>query len=129
MEASRRDFLKGVLAAALVTALPAATVAEIDRRSEWLLDQFKVSMNGELPDTISIHDMGGGWHRLYAYFTQDVNDGFHVDFSSMEGGGLRIAGDKRMWIESNSDEMQVAHTMLESDQGKTVFSMFVKLAG
>lgn len=126
MEGSRRDFLKGLVATAIAASLPTASGAEVEQKSEWLLDRFTLTMNGELPDAVALDDAGGGWHHFRAYFTQSVNDGFHMDFTKMDGGGLRIMGDKQMWIDSDSEETKIHNTQLISDQGKTTFSMFVK---
>lgn len=107
----RRDFLKGLIAAAVATQLPHIPKAEaatlIEKGVEALIN---VTMNGRAPDRIKTTDKGGGWFRFEALF-RDVS---HVQSFEL---------DTKHW---NQWHLRPRFAPAQSRKADYTFSVFVK---
>lgn len=92
MEASRRGFLKGLVATAVAASLPAMPAPARERLTDNIAKLLGVQINGAAPYAVSLDDVGGGWYRLIA----NCRGGQGGGFSFMATGhpkGMAIVSD------------------------------------
>lgn len=114
----RRDFLKGLLTAALATQLPAV---EAEAAAETLSSNPSMYVNGQEPYAVHVSDVYGGWKRLTAHF-RGVGGAGAVEFDRDGGPGIRLVSPDQ------AQDYDVVHLTLEHDpsNGGRTISMYFK---
>lgn len=114
--ATRRDFLRGIVAAAVATQLPDLPKASVETLTDKVVNQLAmIQMDGECPQKIVLDPYGGGWVRLIAHFPDSNSGCFHLNFEALEGGGLHIG-----------DGENIKYAQVEQENSGCIFSCFIK---
>lgn len=94
-ELGRRDFLKGLFAAAVATQLPAMPEAKAEKLAENLTNTFGIRVDGMTPTSTVVEDIGGGWYRVGLYCNRGGSGGGNFVFDATEGHpkGMMVVSD------------------------------------
>lgn len=131
----RRDFLRGLVAAAVATQLPMLPEAEaktlVDKGVEELIN---ITIGGRAPNNVRITNVGKGWFRFEAAFqnvsesryfeldTKHLEQGSHLTLSSTPSQNGKADYWFSCYIKSGNEFIGTKGKMVTLKMGQTEFS-------
>ena len=119
-EASRRGFLRGIVALAVATQLPSLPVAEAFELTDSTVEQLmKIRINGGEVKNLKFDDVGNGWLRVSANVNCPMDGMIAMDFEDCnEGEGVFVA-----------DEIAASNYLTKLTRVRTVSNLSMDMGG
>lgn len=130
---TRRDFLKGMLAAAIATGIPSLPAQARETLASSLADRFALSFEGATPVWTQISQHGNGWLHLSVGLKHDDQEGpMTIRFVDTDGGNYFVddmnEADTSRALSRGYRAVFGGMTLESGRDVDRIFSTFVKLS-
>jgi hypothetical protein len=129
MTTSRRDFLRGLIAAAVAVQLVDLSPKEVDTFVDNATDQLlKIFVNGSQLQDITFKDVGNGWYYVTAGIPPGVDGMLAYAFNCNDGLGIFVGDEKHCVDYLSKNPHHIATNNLSIGNNGGTFSCYVKRA-